>query len=273
MTKEGTEWQSVAQWPDTVSLGSTDNESRDYHTSEAAALAVVNMLKREGFGGEGKIFPIRAYVLPPTPPPPAGAETETPQVDAVGKNIGKLLAQYRHGPIGLTATANLIDDELDALRQLEHELTSLRRQAEADRETIAGLLKAEGCALELMDTVARGFDRCLGRILAGDPTGAERELRLAIARVDSPLKHDGKSIAQLRTQLASADKDRGRLKWLHTGSEKDKDGCEWGVFRVKWNAQGQPIEVWHTLSDYSDLDAAMQPSASLDHDQPGETKP
>lgn len=52
--------------------------------------------------------------------------------------------------------------------------------------------------------------------------------------------------------------DAMRLKWLHTGGGKDADGCEWGIFRVKWNAQGQPVEVWQTLSDMSDLDAEIR---------------
>lgn len=52
--------------------------------------------------------------------------------------------------------------------------------------------------------------------------------------------------------------DEMRLKWLHTGGEKDAEGFEWGIFRVKWNAQGQPVEVWQTLSDMSDLDAEIR---------------
>lgn len=52
--------------------------------------------------------------------------------------------------------------------------------------------------------------------------------------------------------------DEMRLKWLHTGAEKDADGCEWGIFRVKWDAQGRPVEVWQTLSDMSDLDAEIR---------------
>ena len=58
-----------------------------------------------------------------------------------------------------------------------------------------------------------------------------------------------------------------RLKWLHTGGEKDAEGFEWGIFRVKWNAQGQPVEVWQTLSDMSDLDAEIRREhlAKLNH--------
>ncbi len=52
--------------------------------------------------------------------------------------------------------------------------------------------------------------------------------------------------------------DTERLKWLHAGSGTDADGYEWGVFRVKWDQYGRPIEVLQTLSDMSDLDAEMR---------------
>lgn len=44
--------------------------------------------------------------------------------------------------------------------------------------------------------------------------------------------------------------DSDRLKWLHTGGGKDAEGYEWGVFRVKWDVNGKPVEVWQTNSDY-----------------------
>lgn len=50
---------------------------------------------------------------------------------------------------------------------------------------------------------------------------------------------------------------RDRMEWLHRGNDKDAEGYEWGVFRVKWNASGQPESVLHTLTDLTDLDAAM----------------
>jgi hypothetical protein len=53
--------------------------------------------------------------------------------------------------------------------------------------------------------------------------------------------------------------DEMRLKWLHTGGEKDAEGYEWGVYRVKWE-NGVPVSVLHTLSDYSDLDAEIRKS-------------
>lgn len=52
--------------------------------------------------------------------------------------------------------------------------------------------------------------------------------------------------------------DEMRLKWLHTGGDKDPEGYEWGVFRVKWDAQGQPVSVLQTNSDLSDLNAEMR---------------
>ena len=56
--------------------------------------------------------------------------------------------------------------------------------------------------------------------------------------------------------------DSDRLRWLHTGGGRDADGYEWGIFRVKWDARGQPVEVWQTNSDFSDLDAEILREAS-----------
>lgn len=54
-----------------------------------------------------------------------------------------------------------------------------------------------------------------------------------------------------------------RLEWLHQGGGRDPEGYEWGVFRVKWNAQGQPESVLQTLTDLSDLDAEMERERSV----------
>lgn len=50
-----------------------------------------------------------------------------------------------------------------------------------------------------------------------------------------------------------------RMEWLHDCSTGDVDpeGFEWGIYRVKWE-NGQPVQVWQTNSDFSDLDAEMQ---------------
>lgn len=74
------------------------------------------------------------------------------------------------------------------------------------------------------------------------------------------IRHDGQLVCNLRREVEHLEAYKARLTWLHSGSEKDADGCEWGVYRVKWNAQGQVAEAWHTLSDFSDLDAAMAAS-------------
>ncbi len=54
-----------------------------------------------------------------------------------------------------------------------------------------------------------------------------------------------------------AEKNGARLAWLHTGGDRDAEGYEWGIYRVKWSQHGQPVDVRATLSDFSDLDAAM----------------
>lgn len=60
-----TSWRSVAVWPDTIEVGHTGkNESDDIHSSEEQARAVCRLLKRHGFGGEGKVFPLTVRVEP-----------------------------------------------------------------------------------------------------------------------------------------------------------------------------------------------------------------
>ena len=66
---------------------------------------------------------------------------------------------------------------------------------------------------------------------------------------------DSPRISKMNPDTKITDSDR--LRWLHTGSGRDAEGFEWGIFRVKWDAQGQPVEVWQTNSDFSDLDAEM----------------
>ncbi len=56
--------KSIAVWPDAIKVGNIEgkNESVDTHNSKEAAEAVCNMLKKHGFGGEGKVFPISVRV-------------------------------------------------------------------------------------------------------------------------------------------------------------------------------------------------------------------
>lgn len=55
--------------------------------------------------------------------------------------------------------------------------------------------------------------------------------------------------------------ERERLAWLHSPASNNVDGYEWGIFRVKWEG-GKAIEVCHTYSDFSDLDAAIRAARS-----------
>lgn len=56
-------WKSVAIWPKEANV--SNNKSWDEHYTEEAARAVCSMLRRDGFGGEGKIFPTNTYVETP----------------------------------------------------------------------------------------------------------------------------------------------------------------------------------------------------------------
>jgi hypothetical protein len=54
-------FKSCVQWPADC-CPSIGNYSEDTHENEAAARAVVDMLYRHGFGGDGKFFPVKAWV-------------------------------------------------------------------------------------------------------------------------------------------------------------------------------------------------------------------
>lgn len=63
-------WKSIAKWPyPEVRLGNTENLSEDTHDTPEMALAVARRLREEGFGGDGKIFPLKVWVIPATPLP------------------------------------------------------------------------------------------------------------------------------------------------------------------------------------------------------------
>jgi len=58
-------YESWAKWPyPEVQLGNEENISTDEHPSKEHAEAIIKMLKRDGFGGEGKIFPIATGICP-----------------------------------------------------------------------------------------------------------------------------------------------------------------------------------------------------------------
>ena len=57
-------WKSNAEWPEVPGL--YVKFSDDKHDTEEQAEAVCKMLRERGFGGDGKIFPVRTWVTPPT---------------------------------------------------------------------------------------------------------------------------------------------------------------------------------------------------------------
>ena len=68
--------QSNALWPPGVCSSKwADNISTDKHATEAHAAAVCEMLKREGFGGERRVFPVRVWTSPVQDPPKLPEDT------------------------------------------------------------------------------------------------------------------------------------------------------------------------------------------------------
>lgn len=73
-----------------------------------------------------------------------------------------------------------------------------------------------------------------------------------------PQQHSELAPANLLADWPELLKYKARMVWLHdcSSGSTDPDGCEWGIYRVKWK-DGKAIEVWQTNSDFSDLDAEM----------------
>ena len=59
--------QSVAYWPAGTTCEPNDI-TRDNHYSHAEAEGVCSLLRRNGFGGDGKVFPLRTEVIELTKP-------------------------------------------------------------------------------------------------------------------------------------------------------------------------------------------------------------
>lgn len=88
-----TKFQSNALWPEGVcSSMYGDNISTDTHSSIEAARGVCNGLRREGFGGERKHFPLLTWISEPQQPPVVPATlgaTPSPLVGA-GQPTGEV---------------------------------------------------------------------------------------------------------------------------------------------------------------------------------------
>jgi hypothetical protein len=54
-------FKSFAQWPEGT-CDFSNNISEDKHQTRSAAQSVCTALERDGFGGDGKIFPVKTWV-------------------------------------------------------------------------------------------------------------------------------------------------------------------------------------------------------------------
>lgn len=57
-------WKSYAQWPAGTIAGSESQISEDTHTTREQAEAICRMLRQNGFGGDGRVFPVRVWFAP-----------------------------------------------------------------------------------------------------------------------------------------------------------------------------------------------------------------
>lgn len=59
------------------------------------------------------------------------------------------------------------------------------------------------------------------------------------------------------SELAKLREDSERLAWLHKFN-KDSEGYEYGVCRVKYDQYGKLVSCLWTASDHSDIDAVRK---------------
>jgi len=78
---------------------------------------------------------------------------------------------------------------------------------------------------------------------------------------------DAPSYAALAERVKVLEHDNKRLAWLHSPESNNVGGYEWGIYRVKW-VNGVAAEVWQTMADFSDLDAAIAKAALARVNQP-----
>ena len=65
-------------------------------------------------------------------------------------------------------------------------------------------------------------------------------------------------LSDLLDRIKVLERWRRRLEWLHDGCEKDSEGYEWGVARVKFDEHGKVASFLWTDSDHKDLDAEIE---------------
>jgi len=56
-------YKSCAEWPEGT-VSEPGNITKDSHHEKGQARSVCNLLRLQGFGGEGKVFPVRTWVEP-----------------------------------------------------------------------------------------------------------------------------------------------------------------------------------------------------------------
>lgn len=116
--------------------------------------------------------------------------------------------------------------------------------ADTSKQTVAWTISILAAEVERLEALNSGLEM----LYRADKQRAEAAEARVSRLTEMLLAHDAERTLYLR-----------RLLWLHdcsTGTT-DADGCEWGIYRVKW-VNGQAAEVWQTNSDFSDLDAAME---------------
>jgi len=122
-----------------------------------------------------------------------------------------------------------------------------------ERKTGAGLAAATGSAASILETI----QSYLGNGGLFNPEMMEHDKVRDL-------------IMACREELTRLQKYKARMEWLHDCSpgSTDAEGCEWGIYRVKWK-DGRAVDVRQTNSDFSDLDTEMaKPQNTVLRDRP-----
>ncbi len=200
-------------------------------------------------GGREGIEPFRAGVL-----------SQLARVEALEKELAAQLAE-RTGDQAVLNAVELGDNcagHIKTVEDLAEYAVELDKAHAATKARITALSAQVVALREWLSDELEAFNR-VRAVLGGDlPEKVSRAAKLLSLTAES---FAGKCVVEA-DRLAELETAEQRLKWLHTcgiegQSDKDPEGYEWGIYRVKWDEHGKLVDVQQTFSDMSDLDAAM----------------
>ncbi len=123
MMNQPNRFRSVAIWPfdgpEPISLGNTANRSDDWHTLQDEASAVCQRLRRQGFGGNRRVFPLTTWVEEVDPAGKVVAVTyRSPVRTDCGADYASRVAAYEAQGLTTSDAQGTVDaEEMDRVRE------------------------------------------------------------------------------------------------------------------------------------------------------------